>query len=323
MYKRYIAFFIICVGVIVCSPQLFANEEPLVSVTAEVDTDEVLIGTIVRYSVTIACPVDYEVDFPEPDILSAEFSVVDVGNSTKKWFGKNTIVHWYDVHSYVTGEHVFPAIEINYREALSVQWETVSSNNVTVRVQSLLEQEESPTDIKDIIGPKHPRFRYRTLLIVFAVVVLIGLLFAGWRYMQKHKKWVYKPAPVIPAHQIAFSELEELQQRDYVRKGKIKQYYYELTLIVRAYIENRFFIRAPEMTTDEFLLDCNARSFLTPGHKNVLREFLMHGDLVKFANYGPDDTEIAQSYDIARKFIDETKEVLLKDSDNKSGGNNP
>jgi len=109
------------------------------------------------------------------------------------------------------------------------------------------------------------------------------------------------------AHEIAFESLKDLMGKDYLRNGRVQEYYFELSDIVRHYIEACFHLRAPDMTTEEFLIALNDSNNLNIGQKDLIRDFLSHCDMVKFAKYLPNEKEIESSYESAKRFIDETK----------------
>ena len=53
--------------------------------------------------------------------------------------------------------------------------------------------------------------------------------------------------------------------------------------MLRHYIEDRFGLRAPEQTTEEFLAELRQKHVFGERQKDLLRAFLEHCDLVKFA----------------------------------------
>jgi len=60
------------------------------------------------------------------------------------------------------------------------------------------------------------------------------------------------------------------------------------------YLEERFNFRAPERTTEEFLLDLQRTSLLTVGTEGEpRRRFSSECDLVKFARFEPNEARIA------------------------------
>ena len=83
-------------------------------------------------------------------------------------------------------------------------------------------------------------------------------------------------------------------------------FYTRLSDIVRRYLEDRFQLRAPERTTEEFLYETSRNGLLSAEHKELLGRFLQECDLVKFARLQPDDTDRQRAYDAAEKFVRET-----------------
>ncbi len=67
-------------------------------------------------------------------------------------------------------------------------------------------------------------------------------------------------------------------------------------------------MRAPELTTEEFLASVGQSSGLSSDHQVLLREFLKHADLVKFAGIQPSADDIDNSVRAAERFLDETRE---------------
>ena len=67
-------------------------------------------------------------------------------------------------------------------------------------------------------------------------------------------------------------------------------------------------MRAPELTTEEFLTSIGESPDFSIEHQRLLREFLRQADLVKFAGATPGEDEIGRSIAIARQFLDETRE---------------
>jgi hypothetical protein len=111
-----------------------------------------------------------------------------------------------------------------------------------------------------------------------------------------------------PAHLIALRRLEALQGAGYLEAGDFKTFYSELSEIIREYMENRFQIRALEMTTEEFLVHLTKDNSLTREQQLLLREFLNYSDLVKFAKHLPLLEEADRALAKSRELIEETKE---------------
>jgi len=80
-----------------------------------------------------------------------------------------------------------------------------------------------------------------------------------------------------------------------------------LSAIVRHYLEQRYEIRAPELTSEEFLQVATARPELSADHRGLLCSFLERCDRVKFAGYRPDADESLATLKAARGFVEDTR----------------
>jgi hypothetical protein len=113
----------------------------------------------------------------------------------------------------------------------------------------------------------------------------------------------------IPPHQWAMEQLQALIDEDLLGRDLVKLFYYRLNGIVRQYIELRFQLMAPEMTTEEFLETLRTSDQLVTGHKDLLERFMAACDMVKYARYRPGTEEIEQVFATARDFIEQTSEA--------------
>ncbi|MFH1191389.1 MAG: hypothetical protein V1670_04260 [Candidatus Omnitrophota bacterium] len=162
--------------------------------------------------------------------------------------------------------------------------------------------------LRDIKGPLSLISHLNIFLLLGALVLLVILVFL-FKFLSKKKE-----APVVArrksAHEIAYARLEKLKAKDLIGQGRIKEYYSEVSDIIRYYLENRFLLKAPEMTTEEFLFYVRDYSQLISEHKTLLKEFLLACDLVKFAKYIPARAEMEAIFLSAKKVVDETKEEM-------------
>lgn len=109
------------------------------------------------------------------------------------------------------------------------------------------------------------------------------------------------------AYAVARSALDELLAADPPEDpDAIDAFFVELSGIVRRYLEARFGLRSPELTTERFLEAVSTSPDLGDGHRALLRDFLSECDLVKFADVVPSRSDIAQAIDAACRFVDET-----------------
>ncbi|MDP2830968.1 MAG: hypothetical protein Q8O02_01805 [Candidatus Omnitrophota bacterium] len=162
--------------------------------------------------------------------------------------------------------------------------------------------------LRDIKGPLSLSSHLNIFLLLM-ILVLLAILVFYFKFLSGRKK-IPIIVPQKSADELAYEQLEKLKAKDLIRQGKIKEYYSEVSHIIRHYLENRFLLKAPEMTTEEFLFYVRDYSLLVSGHKTLLKEFLLACDLVKFAKYLPPFEEMDAIFVSAKRLVDETKEEI-------------
>lgn len=186
----------------------------------------------------------------------------------------------------------------------------VVTNEVRVQVASLTGEDSAKMDIRDIKKQVELVSLHRTSTTAVilggggAVLLLTALLFWVIRKRSGRKK----TETLLPAHLIAFEALHRLREKKLIEQRLFREFYYEVCFILRTYMENRFGIRAPEETTEEFLQAIVHEKRFDDPTKDILKKFLEHCDLVKFARYVPLSEEIQKTFNITRDFIEKTKE---------------
>jgi hypothetical protein len=286
-----------------------------VSVTGRTDRRQVTIGTPFRYIVEVAAPRSAEVIIPVLGGEIGELSVVDFGEEPARDEGDRVVAtRWYSLVAYRPGYLLIPGLTVQYRMG-SGELQRVDGEDVAIVVGSLLEQQPDAADIRDIKGPVAVPFDWTPVAIAAAVVLAVaGLAFLGARLLRR----ISAPpaaAPPRPPDVEALEALARLRERRLTEAEDRARWYIDLSAIVRAYIEGRFGLRAPEMTTEEFIHSVQRDSPLSPTHRELLGAFLGECDLVKFARYVPDRAAAERAYDAARAFVMETRPQPLEPGD--------
>ena len=111
----------------------------------------------------------------------------------------------------------------------------------------------------------------------------------------------------MSAWEKAYQQLEALRQENLLDKGLFKEFFTRVSDIARLYMENRFNIHAPHMTTEEFLYYLGISGHLNDTQKISLKEFLNSCDMVKFAKYAPTTIEALRNFDLAKRLVDDTR----------------
>jgi hypothetical protein len=283
-------------------------------VNANVDKAKVTIGDKIKYKITVDFLEGIEILLPEIKDKVGGIAVKDFGiEESRNEKGRITQEIWYTLETFNTGSYIIPAFDIKYKTRPETEEAVVKTPEVFIEVVTTLD--ENASDVRGItptvaINKSYSRLYY-IIAIVFGALAIAGAIIL-FLYRRKQKEIESVPEP-LPAYQIAYNELENLRALNLISEGRIKEYYYRLSNIVRHYIESRFKLMAPERTTEEFLAEMTVTDRLAEVHKELISNFLEHCDMVKFAAYGPDTREIENSFDSAIKLVDETREVSEKE----------
>lgn len=197
----------------------------------------------------------------------------------------------------------FPFMYFSGTDTITIYTDSLLLYSATVPVDTL-------QGFKDITNPLDVPFSLQELVpYILLFLALVGLAIGLYYWIQKRKKKQpeikAEPMVVEPAHIIALRELEALKAKRLWQQGQVKNYYIELTDIIRRYLHLRFKIDATEMTTEEILhalrlTDCSNESI------TAITRLLRLADLVKFAKAQPLENEHEDAYKQAFIFIEIT-----------------
>ena len=132
-----------------------------------------------------------------------------------------------------------------------------------------------------------------TLALAVAAGVVAGIV-AAVRYLARRVR-EHRMSPI----ERAWAELDRLLKKGLPGRGRYTDFYVELTMVVRRYIQRKYGISAPHMTTEEFLR--------TAKPSDELRQFLESADLVKFAG-------VEATPDMADAATDSARDYLKSDA---------
>lgn len=105
------------------------------------------------------------------------------------------------------------------------------------------------TDIHDIRDIRDPGPDLRPLAWGLALLGAV-LLAAGWLYRRSRRRVFREEIAPAPPHVAALAALDALSD---LRGIDGRHFYYRLSAVLRRYLDARFSIPAPEMTTEELL----------------------------------------------------------------------
>ena len=199
--------------------------------------------------------------------------------------------------------------------------DTVWSDGLTLNVVQPFEMDTTDMAITDIKGVyKAPVWWWGIFRWVLLAVLLAGVGVAGYyliTYLQRRKLEEagneVVTEPLRPAEEVALEKLDAIKEKKIWQQGQVKEYYTQLTDVVREYIARRFEVSSVEQTSDETLRDIRPLLSERKDLYDQLRKMLTLADLVKFAKWSttPDENEL--SLRNAYTFVQETTIKSLED----------
>ncbi len=270
-----------------------------------------LIGDVMSLTLEVRSSGAVTVTMPGKAEAFSRFTVEKYSESRKKVGDGETFTQHYRLLASRSGRLRIPPLRIVFvdnrsdSESKGLEQELLT-DEIPIKVTPVLEG-EAATDavlrpirgsLDEDLGPSlWQQYWWIGLLVALAVALLSVLVFLK----RSHAKmaWVspYERASVA----LAALEAEGLPDADH-----LDTWYVQLSSIVRDYLEGRFSLRAPELTTEEFLRVAQSSEQISSEHKVLLSRFLADCDRVKFAGYEPDEEESNAVLAAARKFLLET-----------------
>jgi len=132
------------------------------------------------------------------------------------------------------------------------------------------------------------------------LLAALGIAWFLWNRRRKGKSVLPFLEPPKP-HERAMDALKHLEPL--MLPGREKEFALEVSRVVRIYIQDRFGLRAPHRSTEEFLYEAAQSRQLEPAHQELLAGFLMRCDLVKFARQLVAIPDMQELLKAARRFV--------------------
>lgn len=153
--------------------------------------------------------------------------------------------------------------------------------------------------------------------ILLTLVIVIGGVCAVLIFTHRDTLPFIPHKKPVPPYDMAIMRLSSLREEHLCEKGQERQFYTQLTDILREYIDRRFGINAMEMTSRQ-ILDHLASNPETSPSQSLMRRILEVADFVKFARMRPLPDDNQRSFADALEFVENTKPAPEPEPENES-----
>jgi len=273
-----------------------------VRLTAKTEADTFRLGSWIDVHVEGQFGATVDTIAPVVKDSAGLFEVVKIERNAAepKWLIRLTTID--------SGKIFMPPIEFDYKVKGDTGTHKAYTNSLLLNITGVAIDPKG--DIKDIKPPLSAPWLFEDFLPYLVALIVLGAFAGGfyyyWRKNKQKQDLLSNIKVIIPPHREALTALRTLEEKKLWQQGMVKQYYSEVTEIIRHFFERRWSIIALELTTDEILMQMKH----IPDALTVWKEmesFFITADLVKFAKYEPSpaehENEMRSAYEIVRMMV--------------------
>ncbi|QNM84936.1 hypothetical protein H9W90_12140 [Polaribacter pectinis] len=283
-------------------------QKPMVK--AEIDTTNIRIGE--QFNLKIS--VDETQNVILPKLVLKGLEIVDSTNTDTL---KNSLIRKYILTGFDSGSFYIPQQQIFVKnqayltDSLLVNVATIAVDTTKVKKFPIKSIKKEPYTFDD--------FKIYIYILLTALAIIGFWIY--WFVIRKRKEEQEEPTyRTLPPYEEAIYRLNELDEKLLWQNNKIKEYYSELTEIVRGYIERELKVPALENTTDEILdmiKDFKHADTIQTSQETIdkLKSLLREADLVKFAKSKPLALEIEEDRKDAQDIVSNLKPKPIVEKD--------
>ena len=287
-----------------------------VTATVRLEPAEPVIGDVLSLTVDVLAEPEVEVLMPAFGEALEQYAIVDfVPHQKLDDEGRTQTTQRYHIQPNRSGKQAIPPILIEFvdrrgghspapegRDAHELLTERLDFQVASMLPEGVVQELRDPLgELAKIEPPGSPLWPW----IVGGALLLSAAGPFGLRALMEWRRRARRRT----AYEIARARLDRLVVRpEPGSPEEIDAFFVELSSVVRNYLEARFELRSPELTTEEFLDQMSGSPDLSHEHQRLLQGFLRRADLVKFARHLPTDEDIRDSVRAAERFLEETRE---------------
>ncbi len=280
-------------------------------ITSSIDSTAIKIGEQITFKVEVETDSTNLVVFPEGQTFMPLEMIESYKVDTTNKADKLRLIKQYGLTQFDSGTYTIPRQKILigdksfFTDSLKV---VVNTIEIDTTKQGLYE-------IKPLIEVEKTASNWwkNVLLILAFIAIVAGLLY--WFLWRKKPLTEAEEIALLPPYERAKLALKKLDESRYLENYELKEYYSELTLAIRRYIDEKVYDRALESTTDELISRLN---LLKEGNQidlsketlKNLESIFKRADLVKFAKSAPDIELAKLDRNTIDLEIDHVNEVL-------------
>lgn len=280
-------------------------------IRTSVDTVNIRIGEQLRFTVEVEADTTARVIFPEGQTFSPLETVEALKTDTTRKDNRYLLLKTYALTQFDSGYYLLPSqrIEVDGRgyftDSLFVSVATVPVDTVNQKMYDI-------KPLETVEGRSWGWLKTLGWVLLGLVVVAAAVYFL---LLRKKPLTDAESQALLPPFERAMVQLRQLEQSRYLIQDEFKQYYTELTDIVRSYLEDEVHVSAMESTTSELITKLEmlrdaGQLNLEPQTLAQFKGILETADLVKFAKSKRPVSEAEQDRKVVELLVVKTHDAL-------------
>jgi hypothetical protein len=265
-------------------PGILLAQEVWLTAKTEIDTFRIGSWIDVHVEGKFNAAIDTIAPLVKDSIGLFEVVKIERSGDDPKWLIRLTTID--------SGKIFLPPIEYGYKIKGDTNTHKAYTNSLLLNIAGIAIDPKG--EIKDIKPPMSAPWLFEDFLPYLIALIVLAALAGGfyyyWQKKKQRKRLLVNEKVIIPPHHEALAALRKLEEKKLWQQGLVKQYYSEVTEIIRLFFEKRWNIIALELTTYEILAQMK---HIPEALKvwNEMESFFTTADLVKFAKYEPSPAE--------------------------------
>ena len=257
-------------------------------IKTSVDSTSIRIGEELIISFKVELDSLKKVVFPEIKSFGALEVIENYKTDTLIEKSNIALIKQYGLTQFDSGTYTIPQQKILYGNKTLLS-DSIEINVLSIKVDTT---KQKLYDIKPILQVKKPSLKKTILnwfLILITLTAIISIAFYYWRKRELKTK---NTSLSLPPYELAKLALSKLNEEKAFENDEVKEFYSDLTLILRKYLNDKVYNHSLESTTDELLLklnDLNKSNQISLDEESIknIEATLKRADLVKFAKSKP------------------------------------
>lgn len=291
------------------------------SVTASVESDSILIGKELNYTIDVNLEKSENIIFPDSTSFIPFELISETSIDTTKQENGYILSKKYEITSFDEGEYIIPKIKIQIGDKLF----STDSKKITVNLVEVDTTKQGLYDIK----PSFDKFSSIEILklslkknypiILFTVLLIISLVYFRSKIVEFFNP-ILNIKPALRPIELIKKRLSDLEKINIDTSYEIKLFYSELTFALRSFFEKEVYDKALESTTGELILKLNnlseIKSFaISKDSIKIVEDIFKRADLVKFAKFLPEKSVIQNDLKTINEEVKLFSELLPEPSE--------